>query len=267
MPATDKAHDAELAGDLALLAEAARQAGEIALGYFRQNPEVWLKGGTSPVSEADFAADRFLYETLLAARPGHGWLSEETTDHPARLDAPRTFVVDPIDGTRGFLDGRSEWCVSVALVEGGRPIAGVLECPAKKETFSAVLGGGAYKNGKRIAVREPRAEALVGGPVAMINALPPATSSRVQRSKYIPSLAYRIGMVADGALDATFVKPNSRDWDLAAADLILHEAGGAILDEHGMTPSYAGPDTAHGALVCGSGKLLEAMARSIRADR
>ena len=88
--------------------------------------------------------------------------------------------------------------------------------------------------------------------LAMINALPPATSSRVQRSKYIPSLAYRIGMVADGALDATFVKPNSRDWDLAAADLILHEAGGAILDEHGMTPSYAGPDTAHGALVCGA---------------
>ena len=164
MPAVDQLRDPDLAGDLALLVEAAREAGRIALRFFRQSPEVWMKGGTSPVSEADYAADKFLNETLLAARPDYGWLSEETADDAARLSARRTFVVDPIDGTRGFLEGRREWCVSIAVVERGRSIAGVLECPAKKETYSAVLGGGAFKNGKRLAIQRAGAGGLLGGP-------------------------------------------------------------------------------------------------------
>lgn len=266
MPAVDQVRDADLAGDLDLLVEATREAGRIAMGYFRRDPEVWLKGGTSPVSEADYAADRFLHETLRAARPGYGWLSEETADNAARLGSRRTFIVDPIDGTRGFLDGRSEWCVSAAVVEDGRSIAAVLECPAKAETFVATLGGGAFKNRRRLSIGQTRPNPLVGGPVAMINALPRKMRDSVERSKYIPSLAYRIGMVADGTLDATFVKPNSQDWDLAAADLILHEAGGGILDERGVAPTYGGWDTLHGALVCGSGELLATMARTIRTD-
>jgi myo-inositol-1(or 4)-monophosphatase len=264
LPAVDQVRDADLAGDLALLAEAAREAGRIAMRYFRRDQEVWLKGGTSPVSEADYAADRFLRDTLLAARPDYGWLSEETADDVARLDSRRTFIVDPIDGTRGFLEGRREWCVSAAVVEGGRSIAAVLECPATEETFAATLGGGAFKNRRRLTVGPTRESPLVGGPVAMINALPPDTRDRARRCQYIPSLAYRIGMVADGTLDATFVKPNSRDWDLAAADLILHEAGGGIFDERTMAPTYGGWDTLHGALVCGSGELLESMAQTIR---
>src|SRR5688500_591670 len=98
--------------------------------YFKNKQEVWMKGGTSPVGEADYAVDKFLRETLIAARPHDGWLSEETVDSPARLSARRTFVVDPIDGTRAFIDGRSTWCVAVGVVEAGRPIAGVLDCPA-----------------------------------------------------------------------------------------------------------------------------------------
>ena len=102
--------DAELfAGDLALIRNAARQAGLIALGFFNQSPEVWMKGGTSPVSEADYAVDRFLREALTAARPDYGWLSEETADSSERLGLRRTFVVDPIDGTRAFLDGGTMW--------------------------------------------------------------------------------------------------------------------------------------------------------------
>ncbi|MEW9806604.1 3'(2'),5'-bisphosphate nucleotidase CysQ [Mesorhizobium marinum] len=265
MPAVEPLEDADLAGELALLVEAAREAGRIAMRYFRRDPEVWLKGGTSPVSEADYAADSYLRETLLAARAGYGWLSEETADDAARLGMRRTFIVDPIDGTRGFLDGRSEWCVSAAVVEGGRSIAAVLECPARGETYSATLGGGAFKNGARLAVGETRASPLVGGPVTMVGALPKPMRASVRRSPYIPSLAYRIGLVADGTLDATFIKPNSRDWDLAAADLILHEAGGRILDVQGMAPTYGAWDTLHGAMVCGSGALLEAMAKTIRA--
>ncbi len=263
MPAVEQINETDLAGDLALLLEAAREAGKIALRYFRQNPEVWLKGGTSPVSEADYAADHFLNETLLAARPDYGWLSEERADDAARLSARRTFVVDPIDGTRGFLEGRRDWCVSVAVVEQGRSIAGVLECPARQETFSAVLGGGAFKNGKRMKVGAVRPVALVGGPAVMIDALPPDTRGRLKRAEYVPSLAYRLAMVADGTLDASFIKPNSHDWDLAAADLILREAGGDILDEHGRPPSYGGSQIRHGSLVAGSGALLAAMARTI----
>ncbi len=263
MQAAERAHDADLAADLALLLDAAREAGKVAMRFYRRNPEVWLKGGVSPVSEADYAADRFLHDVLTAARPGYGWLSEETADSAARLEARRTFVVDPIDGTRGYLDGHSEWCVAVAVVEQGRPIAGVLECPAKQETFFAMAAGGAHKNGQRLHVRETRSDALVGGPVSMINALPQPIRHQVRRSPYVPSLAYRIAMVADGTLDATFVKPNSRDWDLAAADIILQEAGGAILDQLGRPPAYGRQDTAHGALVCGRGELLKVMASTI----
>ncbi|MBL8579432.1 MAG: 3'(2'),5'-bisphosphate nucleotidase CysQ [Mesorhizobium sp.] len=270
MPAVDDAINAgvaaDLAADLALLKEATREAGKIAMRYFRQNPEVWLKGGSSPVSEADYAADKFLRETLLAARPDYGWLSEETADDAARLKARRTFIIDPIDGTRGFLDGRREWCVSAAVTEGGRPLVGVLECPAKNETYLAKANGGAFRDGKPLRIGAPRSPPVVGGPVSMINAMPPALRDRVKRAEYIPSLAYRIAMVADGRLDATFIKPNSQDWDLAAADLILHEAGGAILDDGGVSPTYGGRETVHGLLVAGSGELLAAMGRTIRGE-
>ncbi len=170
MPEVDAASLAGADEDLALLRDAAREAGVIALRYFGKNPEVWMKGGTSPVSEADYAADTYLRNTLLAARPDYGWLSEETADGPERLTARRVFVVDPIDGTRGFLDGLKFWCVSVAVVEDGKPIAGVLECPAAHETYWATPGGGAFFNGERIKVRNTPAI------MASISPLPAASA-------------------------------------------------------------------------------------------
>lgn len=264
MPAVEQVQDTGLTADLELLVDAAREAGQIALRFFNQNPEVWMKGGVSPVSEADYAVDRFLRETLLTARPGYGWLSEETADDRVRLKAHRTFIIDPIDGTRGFLEGRGEWCVSAAIVEDGRPLVGVLECPVKRETFTATVGNGALKDGRPLVMAAASPDPLLGGPASMIDALPPGIRDRARRSPYVPSLAYRIAMVADGRLAATFVKPNSQDWDLAAADLILHEAGGAILDDRGAAPTYGSAETSHGSLVAGWGELLEAMAKSIR---
>lgn len=251
--------------DLELLREAAREAGAIAMGYFGNSPQVWMKGGTSPVSEADYAADRFLRETLLEARPDYGWLSEETADDPARLAARRTFVVDPIDGTRAFLAGQSTWCVSVAVVETGRSLAGVLECPAKRETYWAQVGSGAFRNGAAIHVHRgsPR---NVAGPKAMVDLVPPQWQAHLQRHGYIPSLAYRLAMIAGGVLDATFVKPNSHDWDIAAADLILREAGGRLLERSGNPPSYAGEVVRHGALAAGSGKFLDALVGVLQAQ-
>ncbi len=253
------AHKPTTAGaidDLPLLRDAAREAGAIAMCYFGNDPRVWMKGGTSPVSEADHAANTYLREALLAARPGYGWLSEETTDDPARLSAPRTFVVDPIDGTRGFLEGQRAWCVSVAVVEHGRTLAGVLECPAMNETYWALPGQGAFRNGKRIAVREPGDKIEISGPKQLIDLIPDGWQGWLKRAPHSPSLAYRLAMIANGTLDATFVKPNAHDWDIAAADLILREAGGRLLDPHGRAPFYAGEVIRHGALAAGSGELL-----------
>lgn len=256
MPELDQVISAGAREELAILRDAAREAGAIAMRYFGNNPQVWMKGGTSPVSEADHAADAYLRQTLLAARPDYGWLSEETADNPARLAARRTFVVDPIDGTRGFLEGLRSWCVSVAVVEDGRTLAGVLECPAMEETYWALPGEGAFLNGRPIAARRPAATVDIGGPKPLIDLMPAEWLGRLNRVSYIPSLAYRLAMVANGALDATFVKPNAHDWDIAAADLILHEAGGALLDQNGRAPRYAGEVIRHGALVAGSGELL-----------
>ena len=260
MPAPDPVIPAGAREDLELLRDAAREAGLIAMRYFGNNPQVWMKGGTSPVSEADHAADAYLRSTLLAARPDYGWLSEETADDPARLQARRTFVVDPIDGTRGFLEGLRSWCVSVAVVEDGRTLAGVLECPAKEEIYWALPGEGAFRNGEPIRVRALGHTVEIGGPKPMIDLMPAAWQGRLNRVAYIPSLAYRLAMVANGSLDATFVKPNAHDWDIAAADLILREAGGALLDRHGGPPRYAGEVIRHGALTAGSGPLLGVLA-------
>ncbi|AZO38893.1 3'(2'),5'-bisphosphate nucleotidase CysQ [Mesorhizobium sp. M2A.F.Ca.ET.037.01.1.1] len=260
MPALDQLTSSEAGDDLALLREAAREAGAIAMGYFGNNPQVWMKGGTSPVSEADHAADAYLRETLLNARPDYGWLSEETADDHARLSARRTFVVDPIDGTRGFLDGLHSWCVSVAVVEDGRSLAGVLECPAKHETYWALPGEGAYLNDKRIHVRPLGQSVDIGGPKTLVDLMPEVWHDRLRRAAYIPSLAYRLAMIAAGKLDAAFVKPNAHDWDIAAADLILAEAGGALLDRAGKPPRYAGEVINHGALAAGSGELLGVLA-------
>jgi len=159
--------------ELALILEAAREAGRIAMRYFGKTPDVWMKTGQSPVTEADIAVDRFLKAELLAARPDYGWLSEETVADTSRLSAKRTFVVDPIDGTRGFIGGLDMWCVSIAIVEDGRPIAGVLDAPVKEQIFEATRGGPALRDGAAIRVREAGDVPIVAGPKTMTRTLLP----------------------------------------------------------------------------------------------
>ncbi len=242
--------------DLALIADAALRGGEIAMRYFGRQPDVWMKPGDSPVTQADIAVDTYLRETLRAARPDYGWLSEETVDTPDRLKTERLFVVDPIDGTRAFIDKRDTWCVSIAVVEKGRPLAGVLACPAKGEFYSAALGGGAFLDGAGLSIRETDASPSIAGPKPMVDAARECFPD-LRTVPYIPSLAYRLAMVAAGRIDATFVKPRSHDWDLAAADLILTEAGGGILARDGGSPFYGGVSPQHGSLVAGGPYLLD----------
>jgi myo-inositol-1(or 4)-monophosphatase len=249
---------------LKAVGESCLEAGTLALDLFRPGAttaaRTWSKSGGSPVTEADIGVDTFLRIRLSELLPEAAWLSEETVDDAQRLSHRYVWVVDPIDGTRGFVEGRTAWCVSVAVVEAGRSLAGVLECPARQETYWAVKGGGAFLNGQPLKVREPGERMRIAGPKPMIDRMPVDWQGRLDRETYIPSLAYRVAMIANGVLDATFVKPNAHDWDIAAAELILTEAGGKLLDRHGSRLAFAGEDIVHGALMAGSGTLLDVMA-------
>jgi myo-inositol-1(or 4)-monophosphatase len=252
--------------DVDLIVGAALEAGKIALGFFRQSPEVWWKNnGQSPVSAADFAANESLAAALRTARPDYGWLSEETDDDAERLKHATVFVVDPIDGTRGFLSGLDLWCVSVAVVTDGRPVAGVLYAPALDELFVATAGGQALKNGEPIRVSQ-----RVGDDVhrlatgeEMLKGFDPDFRKTVERVKHVPSLAYRLAMVADGRLEGTIVKRNSHDWDLAAADLILERAGGALVDLSGKTLRYNRAEVSHDELCGASAAQLPEFLRQL----
>lgn len=252
--------------DIALLSRAARAAGEIALRYFRQAPKVWMKAGDSPVSEADLAVDAFLKDALLTARPNYGWISEETGDDRAGRSYRRFFVVDPIDGTRGFIEHKDEWCISIAVVEKGRPLAGVLECPARGEHFVAQAGKPALLNGSPVVVAAPglRRPPLVSCQASIINRLPASFARSVTLESYIPSLAYRLALVSCGRLDAVFIRPRCHDWDIAAADIILQQSGGMLADAAGRAVIYQQPPFCHDFLFAGVKGNFEDMLDIVR---
>ncbi|KQO79111.1 3'(2'),5'-bisphosphate nucleotidase CysQ [Rhizobium sp. Leaf262] len=243
--------------DLDLILDAARQAGRVALQFFRKDPEVWWKKGHSPVSAADYAANELLESVLRKARPDYGWLSEETDDDEERLSKETLFVVDPIDGTRAFIGGKDTWCVSVAVVHDGRPVAAALVAPAFEEEFSALTVGPAMKNGRPLSVSaEGENEIRLAAPEDVIARLPQVVKARVHRIPHVPSLAYRLAMVADGRIDGTLVKANSHDWDLAAADLILERAGGSLVDLNGARLTYNRRQVTHPELCAAADHIM-----------
>jgi myo-inositol-1(or 4)-monophosphatase len=233
-----------------LLISSVREAGALALKAFRGEQKSWLKQGGSPVSEADVAVDALLHRRLRPATPGFGWLSEETLDDPARLAAPFVWVVDPIDGTRAYLAGKPEWVVSVALVTEGRPILAAVYAPVADEFFLATMGEGATLNGSAITASTTGglAQARVAGPQSIIAGLAAGEPGIISLPR-VPSLALRITRVAQGTVDVAFASGNSHDWDLAAADLLVHEAGGAVTTFTGEPVIYNRPEPVHEALV------------------
>lgn len=261
--ATESGALAPVEHDLALIRVAAEKAGHIALSYFHGHKEldVRMKGGNSPVSAGDMAADTFLREFLGNARPDYGWLSEESADvsRTRRMTAPRTFVVDPIDGTRAFIDGKETWCVSVAVVEQGRAVAGVLECPALGFTYHASAGGGAWKDGSRLVIGARREIPILAVPKKFLPEVRKAFPGGFEHHDHIPSLAYRLAMVAEGSLDATLVRPTAHDWDIAAAGLIVEEAGGRLTDLDGVQLVLNGESVVKPAMMAGSQEILQAM--------
>jgi len=248
--------------------EAAREAGRIACSYFRRGGKttarVWSKHGGSPVTEADVAVDSFLKVRLIEALPDAAWLSEETTDDPARLCAPRLWIVDPIDGTRAFLSGHPDWSIAIALLVDGEPVLGIVHAPAHGLLYEACRGGGAFRDSAAISAsaRTELAGARVAGPKPLIDRLQ-RTAGPLHAVERIPSLALRLVRVAEGAVDLGLVSPNSRDWDLAAADVILAEAGGRLSTFAGARPRYNQSEPVHGELLAAPAglhpRLIEAM--------
>jgi myo-inositol-1(or 4)-monophosphatase len=243
---SDRAHFAQ---EREILAAAVREAGALALKTFRAPLKTWTKGTSSPVSEADLAVDDFLRERLTRLRPRFGWRSEESGDARRASDG-QTWIVDPIDGTRSYLAGRPDWVISAALVADGRPVVAAVFAPVSNELFVASVGAGATCNGAPIRASEGAGlqNVKVAGPKRLIERLA-AVEPQIIAPPRLGSLALRLVRVAQGELDVAFASGNSNDWDLAGADLLVHEAGGVLTTLAGWRLIYHQPESVHGALV------------------
>lgn len=247
---------------------ACSEAGQLALDLFRPGAKTaartWSKAGGSPVTEADVGVDTFLHVRLSALLPEAAWLSEETVDDALRLSRRFVWVVDPIDGTRAFMSGSPDWAVCVALLDEGAPILGVVHAPACGASYAAIRGAGAARNGAAIRTSgvDRLAQARIAGPKPMLDAL--ARHDGFIAADKIPSLALRLTRIADGSIDAGLVSPDARDWDLAAADLVLSEAGGQVRTAEGEALRYNRENPVHGMLMASGSALAASLAQALQ---
>jgi len=261
-----------LASELRAARAAAREAGALVARYYHEGTEVWSKGGDGddPVTRADLEADAALSEALRGAFPEDGWLSEETDDSGERLGRRRVWIVDPLDGTRQFVNRVPELAVSVALVQDGRPVVGVLYNPIAEVELWATAGGGAHRNGRPVRV-SPCAE--------LERAVVAASRSELAAGRFEPvrdwfaelrptgAIAWKLATVASGALDFNVSFRPKSEWDVAAGDLLVHEAGGVYHDAAGEAPRYNKPEPSIPArMAAGNAALVAAFhARAGRA--
>ena len=245
--------------DLALIREAVREAGALALRHWKTDFEIWDKEPGHPVTQIDLDVNDLLKARLMGARPDYGWLSEETADSADRFDRRFLFVVDPIDGTKAFMTGDPNFVVSVALLEYGEPVVGVVFSPAFGELYEATRDGGSYLNGKPITVSQAGAIddcRMIGEPRMFEHPDWPEPWPRMTLARPKPnSTAYRMTLVADGRWDGTLVLWRKGDWDVAAAALIVEEAGGRVTDHRGRAYRFNRPVAAQTSLVAGSPAL------------
>lgn len=249
--------DSDLDEDLALVSEVAREAGLLSMQWLEKGARAWNKSPNNPVTEADIACNDLIAKRLRSARPEYGWLSEETRDDAADRTQGRVFVVDPIDGTKAFVNGETGFCVSIAVVEGGQPIVGAVYNPNFDELLGARSGGGTHLNGEKVEVSEANSLAcsMIGQPdvfargnavhwpdIRLIDAVPNA-------------MAWRLSLVAAGHWDATVALNDKSDWDLAAAVLLIREAGGVATDRRGQPFVFNGESVIQKGAVAASAEL------------
>ena len=233
------------------------EAGRLVMAYFQGDYEIREKGANNPVTAADLEADRTLHRILLEGAPGTGWLSEETVDSPKRLEADEVWIVDPIDGTKEFIQGIPEFAISVGLAVGGRMRVGVIYNPAKDELFVAERGGGVRLNGEVAAV-SARSE--------LHGATLDASRSETRRGEFdryrdsfdvlpMGSIAYKLARVAAGRADLTWSLGPKNEWDIAAGVLLVQEAGGRATDPRGGAFRFNRPATEVPGILATNGRL------------
>ena len=273
-----------LAADMALLRAAVIEAGARALALYGRPVEVARKADGTEVSEADHAANAVLEARLMGARPDYGWLSEESADDEARLSRRHVWIVDPIDGTRAFLRGRGEWTVSAALVEDGAPVLAIVFNPVTGERFEAVRGAGAClfgaaRDGERGCeegdgtgkagqpLRVSRRARLDGARLIVAEGFLRRREwrgpwPRVERL-WVNSIAYRVALVAAGRAEATVSLGPKSEWDLAAASLLVQEAGGIVSDGSGAPLTFNRPHPRLASVVAAGPALYAEIMRRL----
>nr|WP_321249606.1 3'(2'),5'-bisphosphate nucleotidase CysQ [uncultured Ruegeria sp.] len=258
------------ATDLPLLIEAAREAGKIATRYSGADAQRWDKpDGTGPVTEADLAVNAMLEQMLPSARPGYGWLSEETEDSPDRLLRRRTFIIDPIDGTRSFAEGSRTWAHSLAVADQGKVTAAVIYLPMRNLLYAAAAEQGATLNGERIRTTQTNrlhdAEILAAKPN-----LKPVHWKHGQvpdfKRNYRPSLAYRMAAVAQGRFDGMLTLRPSWEWDIAAGDLIIREAGGICSNRQGEPLRFNNPQPRLNGVIAAGAETYRLLCEQLDPD-
>ena len=248
--------------DLALLDAAARAAGEIALRHFGAGPQVWDKGaGQGPVSSADLEIDAMLRDRLMGARPDYGWLSEETEDDLARLTRPRVFVIDPIDGTRAFLDGQDSFAHALAVIEEGRVVSAVVYLPRLGLSYTAQRGQGASLNGAPLQVSaryELTGAKVLASRLIFDTSHWPGGVPLLDRH-FRPSLAWRMALVAQGQFDAMLTLRPTWHWDTAAGALLIEEAGGIVTAADGTALRFNTRDAQSQGVIAAGETLHHAL--------
>ena len=249
--------------DLLLIENTVREAGDIARRYYGKEYRRWSKSRGEPVTEADIAIDRHLRAVLERARPDYGWLSEETGKDLTRLNTERRLTADPIDGTTAFLKERPHFSISVGIAENGRSVTGVVYNPILDEFCAAYARGGAQLNGQPIHVSgcsELEGCRIVGPKDVFAHpnwAIPPLEPWPVMQIEARSSVAYRMALVAAGQFDAAVILSAKHDWDMAAGDVIVREAGGRVSDKDGNALQFGRPDAVQRTMVC-AGPTLHA---------
>jgi myo-inositol-1(or 4)-monophosphatase len=255
-----------LAHALEVATQAAHQAGQVILSYYSSSYDVQHKSPDNPVTTADLAANHVLQQTLLGAFPEAGWLSEESTDNPERLHRDMVWVIDPIDGTKEFIQGLDEFTVVLALVVKHQVELAVTYNPARQELVHACRGQGAFCNGHPIRVSTTS---------HIQNAVVLASRSETGRGEFerfkthltvqpLGSVAYKLAQVAQGKGDMTFSLVPKHEWDICAGTLLVMEAGGRVSDPQGRPLLFNQPDPRRTGVVATNGLLYDQVLQLIQ---
>jgi myo-inositol-1(or 4)-monophosphatase len=246
--------------ELATAERAAREAGSIIMGLFKGQYDVQEKSKNNPVTSADLAANRKICEIVRGRFPCDGWLSEEDKDSSERLRASRVWVIDPIDGTKEFIEGVPQFAVSIGFVVDGRPQAAVVFNPAQDQFYQAAAGQGATLNGRPIHVTQ---RDQIDGALLLVSRSEPRKKFQVfvDRCAIEPvgSIAYRLAQVAGGKGDGTLTFRSIREWDVCAGVLMVEAAGGSVIDGNGKVLMFNQPEARHRGVVAANPILAKGL--------